>query len=139
VRTLPADAGPAEAGGEAHATISHSLGHCEGPPELASGSALVCPILSALGLVVWYSGICPASPLPAVPFADLAACIDMALAHCPFADRAAVSNEHSEPCFLCHAMHCMLTCSCIELQGMKLYICIYVSSNHGINDAMQVL
>ena len=30
-------------------------------------------------------------------------------------------------------------CNCIELPGMKVYICIYVSSNHGISDAVQVL
>ena len=63
----------------------------------------------------------------------------MALAHCLFADKAAVNNEHFESCLFCHAMHCVLTCNCIELLGMKVYICIYVSSNHGINDAVQVL
>ncbi len=36
-------------------------------------------------------------------------------------------------------MHCVLTCNCIELLGMKVYSCIYVSFNHGINDAVQVL
>lgn len=63
----------------------------------------------------------------------------MVLAHCPFADRAAVGNEHCPSCLFCHAMHRVLTCNCIGLVGMQVYICIYMSSNHGINDVVQVL
>lgn len=48
---------PAEAGSEAHATISHSLGHFGGAARVGIWLSTCSSNLSALGLVVWYSGM----------------------------------------------------------------------------------
>ena len=65
-------------------------------------------VQSFLHWVLWCGTqvVAAASLLPIVPFSDLAACIDMPLAHCPIADRAAVVNEHFD--------HARSVTQCIE-------------------------
>ena len=115
VRTLPA-----EAGGEAHATSSHGLGHFGGAPRVGIWFSTCLSNLFCIGscnVVLRY--------LPQPHRCHLYV-FQFLLHTLPSFDRATVSNKHFESCLFCHAMHCVLTCNCIELLGMKVYVCIHM-------------